>query len=452
MNLLWLVCSTVWLQQPLSLSTLYRQVIEHHPLVRAISLQPTIAQAEARATAGVWDPTLAGSLTEKNFKQQLYFTLFSSELKVPIWNALDFKAFYESTGGFSLNPEDITPDAGLVGVGLSIPLGQGLFLDYRRAAIQKARLYAQMAPYEQQLALAQLLLEVAQDYWGWFGAYYKVEVYAQQLQVAVARLDFLREAFLRGEATRADTLEAYVEVELRRQILLQSQGDLLKKALLVQRHLWEMPAEEDPQTFLQSYRPDSLIPYFPRSGWDTLIAMHPKLRTFDYKQRIVEVERRWAAERLRPRLQAEYSFLRDPAAWQSGWERPFATNFKFGLTFAMPLYLREARGSLLAARLTLRQLQWEREFEARSLYNKALGQLGLVDSLWRQIQVQGQLVESLAELVRLEQIRFAAGESDLFVVNRREREAFAALLSLYDLYARYGVEVAQLRAILAWID
>jgi outer membrane protein TolC len=213
-----------------------------------------------------------------------------------------------------------------------------------------------------------------------------------------------------------------------------------------------MPDEEDPQTFLKSYRPDSLIPYLPRSGWDTLIAMHPKLRTFDYKQRIVEVERRWAAERLRPRLQAEYSFLRDPAAWQSGWERPFATNFKFGLTFAMPLYLREARGSLLAARLTLRQLQWEREFEARSLYNKALGQLGLVDSLWRQIQVQGQLVESLAELVRLEQIRFAAGESDLFVVNRREREAFAALLSLYDLYARYGVEVAQLRAILAWID
>lgn len=441
----------VWLQTTLSLPTLYQKVLAEHPLARAAGLRPQIAEAQLRAVQGVWDPTLSSSLTEKNFKNQLYFTLFSADLKVPIWNGLDFKAIYENTGGFSLNPEDITPSSGLVGAGVSVPLGQGLLIDYRRAAIQKARLYAQMAPYERQLLLAELILEVAEDYWGWFSAYYKVQVYAQQIEVARARLAFLREALEQGEATRADTLEAFVELKLREQLLLQAQADLFKKALLVQRHLWGTSFIE-PKEFHQQYRPDSLLPVIPRENWEQLIAAHPKLRIYDFKRRIAEVERRWAAERLRPRLQAEYLFLRDPETWQKGWDTPFKTNFKFGLTFAMPLYLRDARGSLAAARLEMRQILLEQEFEARSLYNKALGQLGLIDSLWRQVQTQRTLVDGLFELVQLETIRLRAGESDLFVLNRREREAFSALLNLYDLYARYGIAVSELQAILAWVE
>lgn len=439
-----------WLQTALPLSEVYARVLERHPLARAANLLPALAEAQATTTAGVWDPTLNASLVEKNFKDQLYYTLLSSDLKVPLWNALDFKAIYESTGGFSLNPEDVTPARGLVGAGFSVPLGAGLFIDYRRAAIQKARLYAQMAPFERQLALAELLLEIAQDYWGWFAAHYKARVYAQQMAVAEGRLRFLREAFLRGEATRADTLEAYIEVNLRRQALLSAQADRWKKGLLLERHLWEEPPLEA-EAFFARYQPDSTVPYVPRERWEALIAAHPKLQLYELKRQIARVERRWAAERLRPRLQAEYLFLRDPELWQKGWTRPLQSNYKFGLTFSMPLYLREARGSLLAARLTLRQLAWEQDFEARSLYNKALGQLGLVDSLWRQIQLQTQLVQDLFALVELENLRFRAGESDLFLINRREREAFGALIALYELYARYGVEVAVLQATLAWV-
>lgn len=439
----------LWLQIPLSLSQLYQRVLSEHPLAKAANLHPYIAEAEAQATRGIWDPTLTASLTEKNFKNQLYFTLFSTDLKVPVWNGINFKTIYENTGGFSLNPEDVTPTSGLIGAGFSVPLGQGLLIDYRRAAIQKARLYALMAPHERQLLLAELLLEVARDYWEWFAAYYKVQVYHQQAEVARARLAFLREAFARGEATRADTIEAFVELRLREQALIQSQGELFKKALLVQRHLWT-ESLSDPQQFHREYRPDSLFPHLPRERWESLISQHPKLRILNLKQRILEVERRWAAERLRPQLQAEYLFLRDPSLWQKGWEEPFRTNFKFGFTFSMPLYLREARGRLSATRLELRQLLLEQTFEARSLYNKALGQLGLIDSLWRQLELQRSLVEGLFTLVELENLRLQAGESDLFIVNRREREAFGALLNLYDLYARYGIAQAELQGILAW--
>ncbi|MCS6895848.1 MAG: TolC family protein [Bacteroidia bacterium] len=443
----WLWC----LQVPLTLSDVYQRVIAEHPLARSIGLYPRVVEAEAVAARGVWDPTFTGSLTEKNFKNQLYFTLFSANLKVPLWNGLDFKGLYENTGGFSLNPEDITPSAGLLGAGFSIPLGQGLLIDYRRAAIQKAQLYARMAPHERQLLLADLILEVAKDYWGWFSSYYKVRVYRQQLAVAAARLRFLRDALVQGEATRADTLEAFVEFNLRQQQLIQSQGELFKKSLLVQRHLWNDTVRE-PAHFHQLYRPDSLLPAIPREKWEILVSQHPKLRLYEFKRRVAEVNRRWAAERLRPQLQAEYLFLRDPESWQKGWEQPFRTNFKFGLTLGMSLYMREARGDLAAARLELRRLQLEQEFEARSLYNKALGQLGLIDSLARQIEVQRELIQGLFELVELENIRLRAGESDLFVVNRREREAFSALISLYDLYARYGEAIAELQGILAWVE
>ncbi|MCS7298086.1 MAG: TolC family protein, partial [Bacteroidia bacterium] len=441
----------LWLQLPLTLSELYQRVLTHHPLARAINLYPQTVQAQAQSTAGVWDPRLSGSLLQKSFKDQLYFNLFSAEVKIPVWNGVDIKGLYEQTGGFSLNPEDQTPASGLSGGGISFPLGQGLLIDYRRAAIQKARLYARMAPHERQLLLAELILEVAQDYWGWFAAYYKLRVYQSQVEVARARLTFLREALIHGEATRADTLEAFVELNLRQQLLNQAQAELFKKALLVQRHLWD-ESESAIGDFLGLYRPDSSIPYVPREEWERLIANHPKLRLYELKGRLIEVERRWAAERLRPFLQAEYLFLREPQKWGEGWNQPFRTNYKLSIQFAMPLYLREARGALTAAQVELRRLLFEQSYEARSLYNKALGQLGMVDSLERQLDMQRLLTQSLFELVELEMIRFRAGESDLFVVNRREREAFSALLSLYDLYARYGVAVAELQAILAWVE
>jgi outer membrane protein TolC len=178
---------------------------------------------------------------------------------------------------------------------------------------------------------------------------------------------------------------------------------------------------------------------------------HPKLQIYELKRRIVQIERRWAAEQLRPRLQVDYAFLRDPTQWQVGWSRPFETNYKLTVTFAMPLYLRQARGQLTEARLRLLQLESEQLYEARSLYTKSLGQLTLIDSLYQQLKEQETIVQGLFALVALENERFRAGESDLFVINRREREAFSALISLYDLYARYGLAVAEFGAIVAWV-
>lgn len=433
---------------PLSLSEVWEGVRQAHPLWRALSLGPAVAQAKAQEASGVWDPFLSASYAGKDFKNTLYYTLFYSDLKIPIWNGLDLKLSYEKTFGSSLNPEDVTSEAGLIGAGLSVPLGQGLLIDYRRAAIQKARLYAMASLYERQLAAAHFLYEVAADYWEWLGSYYKAQTYARQLSVAQVRLDFLRAAFLQGEASRVDTLEAAVEVALRAQQLSLAQGELAKKTLLLMRHWWTDSLSVE--GFLAHYRPDTALPVLPLDRWEALVSQHPKLRLYDLKRQVLLVEQRWAAEQLRPRLQVDYSFLRDLGKVEAGWSRPFETNYKLAVTFAMPLYLRAARGQLTAARLALTQLEAEQRFEARALYIKALGQLNLLDSLRAQISRQEQVVASLFELVALEVERFRAGESDLFVINRREREAFSALITLYELYARYGITYAELGAILGW--
>jgi len=448
--LLWLG-ACLWAQtETLSLLALYQTIQERHPLWRAITLGPDIAAASLQATKSVWDPALSASYTAKDFKNQLYYTLFNADLKVPLYNAFDLKALYEKTFGFSLNPEDITPDAGLMGIGLSVPLGQGLLIDYRRTTIEKARLYFQMSYPERQLAAANLLYEVATDYWGWFSAYYKAQVYQQQLQVAENRYRFLKEAFQQGEASRFDTLEAALEVALRRQQLQNARAELTKKALLVARHLW-LDETDALQNFPLRYKPDSTLPYLPTTAWVELVNTHPKLQLYELKRRIVQIERQWAAEQLRPRLQVDYAFLRDPTKWQTGWSRPFETNYKLLVTFAMPLYLRQARGQLTEARLKLLQLESEQLYEARSLYTKSLGQLALIDSLYQQLKEQEAIAQGLFELLALENERFRAGESDLFLINRREREAFSALLNLYDLYTRYGQAIAEFGVIVAWI-
>ena len=56
-----------------------------------------------------------------------YYNNWGNELKVPIWpGGIDLKASYDRFVGVYTNPETRTPLNGLAGLGLSIPIGQGL--------------------------------------------------------------------------------------------------------------------------------------------------------------------------------------------------------------------------------------------------------------------------------------------------------------------------------------
>jgi hypothetical protein len=54
-----------------------------------------------------------------------------------VWNR---NKSFEQNEGYYLNPENTVPNTGLASIGISVPLGQGLFINQRMADLRKAKM------------------------------------------------------------------------------------------------------------------------------------------------------------------------------------------------------------------------------------------------------------------------------------------------------------------------
>jgi hypothetical protein len=70
---------------------------------------------------------------KKQFKDTEYYSILNSSFKIPTWYGIEIKAGFDQNEGYYLNPENTVPNAGLTSLGISVPLGQGLFINQRMA-------------------------------------------------------------------------------------------------------------------------------------------------------------------------------------------------------------------------------------------------------------------------------------------------------------------------------
>jgi hypothetical protein len=119
--------------------TFLTQVVRYHPLANRAKLRNDMAAAELLKSKGLLDPSLNSNVQQKYFADKNYYSLINGELKIPTFYGIDFKTGYDLNRGVFLGPENSTPDNGLIYAGISLPLGQGLLIDERRAAILNAR-------------------------------------------------------------------------------------------------------------------------------------------------------------------------------------------------------------------------------------------------------------------------------------------------------------------------
>ena len=108
---------------------LFWYLTNYHPISKQAVILIKKGENEFRKTKGLLDPALFSNLDQKQFNQQEYFNLFSGGLKIPTWYAVDFKTGFEQNQGVNLNPQNKTPANGLFFAGVSVPIGQGLFVD-----------------------------------------------------------------------------------------------------------------------------------------------------------------------------------------------------------------------------------------------------------------------------------------------------------------------------------
>ncbi len=420
--------------------TFMQIVKEHHPISMQAELQLDQGRAVLREARGGFDPKLSLETAQKDFDGKNYYDLFDAGLKVPTWFGLELNGGYEQTRGVFLNPEHNTPGDGLMYAGLGLSVGQGLFIDKRRAELRKAQIFQESSEALRISIYNDLLYDAGKAYWEWFMSYHVLLVYENALVVAEQRFEAVKQSAFLGDKPAIDTLESGIQVQNRRLALQESELNYKNNSALLSIYLWrdgEIPLEIDtttiPQKREETNTEDRLN--FTEDIIDSLLLNHPDLLQYQYKIEQLGIDRRWKIEQLKPELNLKYNFLAEPVT-----DSPFSefttNNYKWGLQFQMPVFLRKERGALLQTQVKVKEANFDYSVKQAQLSFKFQASNNELQTTKNQIDLYSRTVRDYEGLLQGERTKFDGGESSLFLVNSREIGFIGAQIKLIELLSK----------------
>ncbi len=436
----------------LSFSDFMNWVEAYHPVSVQADLQIDMADRKMQMARGEFDPVLYGNYGLKEYDQTEYYNTLQAGLEIPTWFGLSLNAGYEENSGVYLNPEKTVPEAGLITAGLTAELGAGLLMDSRRAAFRQAEIAQDAGRAERILIRNTLYQEAVEVYADWALSYISVVVALEAVELATVRYGAVRESFLLGDLPAIDTVEAYTQVLNRFYNLRETQNNLLDAVNAASVYLWD--EDRRPMFLRPGIAPDwANLRIVDFDDISLVISQdHPELLLLSYDRFALDIDRRLAAEYLRPTVQLKYNFLTEnvypsPADDYFQQARFFENNYTFGARVAFPLFIREARGQVGMAKIGIRSLQLDYDLKRAELQVKLNAVLGKLRNLRDQIVFYEQNVELLTRLIEGERQLFEMGESSLFLVNAREINSIQGQNILNSLIAQERILRAEARYI-----
>ncbi|MEM9917478.1 MAG: TolC family protein [Bacteroidota bacterium] len=423
----------------------------YHPMARRADLLNRQAEANQLAARGGFDPKLSADIDRKSFDGKRYFTVGEGALKIPSWFGAEFKMGYLWSDGIFLNPENNLPINGQAVIGVKWSLGQGLFIDERRTALQQARLLSQRNEAERRSMVNNLLLDASKSYWDWSFSVASLRIIEEAVRLAEQRFEAVRESYIQGASPAVDTLESFLQVQNRRQ---QQQEAVLVVTNTRQRlsnFLWyknEIPLEVgltlEPEN-LEIWNPN-IPPGTLSTPTQELLMSHPDLQSYRFQLEQQQVDRRLKAEELKPRLDVEYNLLANQfdfanrsngssdASW---WNAVWTENYKLGVSFEFPLFLRKERGKLQQADLKIRDTNFKYLNKRQELATYLDVYRQQLFNVQQQINLGRDMVVNYERLLEAETEKFRIGESSIFLLNSREQKLIESQTKVLKLKAHF---------------
>lgn len=426
-------------------------VKKYHPLVKNANLEINKAQANLMMARGGFDPKIEVDFSKKQFKDTEYYSILNSSFKIPTWYGIEIKAGFDNNEGVYLNPENTVPNQGLTSLGVTVPLGQGLFINQRMADVRKAKMQIQLSQAERKLQAIAVLYDASIAYFNWKKNYNEVALYQEYNTNAQIRFKGIQSLITQGDKPAIDSVEAGIIVKNRILSLEDSMLKLTKSKLELENFLWlenNIPLELSdyliPEILLEftiqeTLRTNDLL------NTDFTITNHPKINALQSKIDMLNVEKKLKANMLLPKIDVGYSYLAEPS---------YIDNYKFqdykiGLDFYFPLFLRKERGSLKLAKYKVQESEFILDLEKVQLTNKINAQKIEITSLLKQKELIKGLVQDNFTMLTSEERLFSFGESSLFLINTRENNLVSAQLARIALENRFYISNSELFKIMA---
>lgn len=426
-------------------------VKKFHPLVKSANLEVSKAQAILMIARGSFDPKIEVDFAKKQFKDTNYYSILNSSFTIPTWYGIEIKAGFDNNEGNYLNPQNTNPSQGLASFGINIPIGQGLLINQRMADLRKAKMQLQLSQSERKLQAILVLYDASVAYFNWKKCYSEAKLYENYAVYAQNRFKGIKSLIEQGDKPAIDSVEAGIIVKNRLMSLEDATLKLTKSKLELSNFLWLenniplelsaglLPEENLNMTIQETLKINDLLTA------DFSINNHPKINVLKNKVDILNIERKLKANMLLPKVDVGYSYLSEPS---------FIDNYQFedykiGLNFYFPLFLRKERGSLQLAKFKVQETEFALDLEKVQLSNKINAQKIEIQSLLKQQGFISDLVKDNQTMLTSEERLFSFGESSLFLINSRENNLVSAQLSQIVLENRFYVSNSVLFKIMA---
>ena len=439
-----LMCVTFFSQEKvesvMTLSEYLGYVKTYHPIVKQANLVIDNSEAKLLKARGAFDPKIEVDFDKKQFKDKEYFNKLNGAFKIPTWYGLEFKANFENNNGLFLNPEANVPSDGLYAAGISASLLKGLLINKRIASLKQAKFFLNQAKEDQQILVNEILYTASISYFNWLKTYNEKKVFNDFLENARIRFKGTKRAFLEGDKPSIDTLEAGINLNNRKLNLEKARIKLVKSSLELSNFLWLN--ENTPVELKENIVPDVStlnnvdtafnIALFNNADFD--INNHPKIRSLEFKIKSLNIERKLKMNNLLPQLDVQYNFLtQTPREINS----LMVDNYKAGIKFKVPLFLRKERGDLKLAKIKLQNAELENEATKVVIKNKVNAVQEELKSFIIQSNYITNIVKDYNTLLKAEERKFFLGESSLFLVNSRESKLIETKLKAIEIENDY---------------
>ncbi len=419
-------------------------VRKYHPITRQTNIEIEKAQADILLAKGAFDPILSNYTAKKTFGGTNYYSITNPEIRIPTWYGIEVFGGLENLNGERFDVADTQGKTSYFGV--NIPLAKNLLLDKRRAFLQQAKIFNQMALAEQRLEINNLLLNAMESYWLWVKTYQLYKIMSSNVAVNEKRVTFVKKSFANGERAAIDTVEAVAQLQSFQYQQNNYWLGFQNAGLALSVYLWQ-------NNNVPYNLPETVVP---QDGWEneTNIANfnlelellqnvglknHPDLLMYNFKLDALGIDKKLKFQELLPKIDFQYNQLgKGYRLLETATQVPlFDNNFQYGVKMEIPMRFSQGRSGYRMAKLKIEETTLNQNQKIQQIQLKIKGYFNELYNLKTQIALQSSNYDNYVQLVKAEETRLFNGESSLFLVNSRETKALEALEKLIDLKTKY---------------
>jgi len=409
------------------------QVLNFHPSIKEAKLNRPIADANLMASRGSFDPSVAFvqgfniSTKDNNYDNQ------AIDINLPLYTGGNIKLGNRNYNG------SYYPDQGSHFLEAEIPLLKNLITDYRRTALNKAKLNVGMSEAYRDQLINDVMYAVILSYAEWYLAYESANRVKTVAELAKTRQLGLRQLLISGAGNAVDTMETFVQwqqYEAKRKLY---EWKTEKQRLMLSMYLWDEngnavePAIQSMPSKLGMDWIDSLVHeahsyLFLR---DSSQIIQPSIQMSRIKLQSSQLDFKLAKNQMLPNLDVKYRYYQ-PSTVNNPNPNLLNQTYGIGMSFQTGIFLRQQRGQYNMMKYGIAQQELNLQNKLRSYQVKS-------DALYKEYAVisdqssqWNQVAENQWKLYGMEKQRLDAGDVNFFILNTREIRLLDAQLTALD--------------------